>query len=80
MANILYKQTEFGKWTVSEFLEWAKTDPQVAEWLDAMARSVITKMKQSGSKEFGVESAKELIAAAITKGFFIPKFKKVEEK
>lgn len=67
MRSILYKQTEYSKFTLSEFLAEFKDN----EFFDALSREFLNQMKKErGASEFGLESAREVVAAAIIKGHY----------
>lgn len=66
-----YKQTEFGKFSNEELITFLENDPDGKDWLDAVSRHVEAMMDM---KQFGIESAKELIAAAILRGGYVPLF------
>lgn len=66
-----YKQTAFGKFSNEELLAFLENDPIGKEWLMALSNQIAVFMDR---KQFGVESAKELICAAILRGHFNPMF------
>lgn len=67
MTSILYKQTDYSKFTITEFLTEFKDN----EFLDVLSREFLNQIKrQRGANEFGIESAREVVAAAIIKGFY----------
>ena len=72
----IYQPTEYGKFEAKEALEViSDLEPmgESREYIDGLAAQFLKLMReQRGAKEFGMESAKEVVTMMIVKGFFRP--------
>jgi hypothetical protein len=69
-----YEQSPKGKFILAEAMEVMNSlDGESKEYFEETAEAFRARMKLGGIKDFGIESAREFLATAIFKGWFVPK-------